>query len=163
MPLLVGVIVDPASEHGLAAYEMFYQGILDGTQFHGCGEYAQSFAGYPVVPVSEEADLAVLDDFFASGFPRILIDAKNLSESNAQGDVRYGGTGKCIPEKIVATAAKKKILWLSGGISLDNAASLVKSFSPELIDVNSSLEVSAGKKDHEKMQKLFKIIEENSK
>lgn len=163
MPLLVGVIVDPASEHGLAAYEMFYQGILDGIQFHGCGEYAQSFAGYPVVPVSEEADLAALDEFFAAGFPRILIDAKNLSESNAQGDVRYGGTGKCIPEKIVAAAAKKKILWLSGGISLDNAASLVKSFSPELIDVNSSLEVSAGKKDHEKMQKLFKIIEENSK
>ena len=117
----------------------------------------------PYFPVSEEADLAVLDNFFAAGFPRILIDAKNLSKSNAQGDVRYGGTGKCIPEKIVAAVAKKKILWLSGGISLDNAASLVKSFSPELIDVNSSLEVSAGKKDHEKMQKLFKIIEENSK
>ena len=56
---------------------------------------------------------------------------------------------------MVLAARKKGPLWLSGGINPENAGELVKKYRPELIDVNSGIESVPGKKDFDKLEKLF--------
>lgn len=158
MPLMIGVIVDPSSDEGNAVYEMCYMGVLDGIQYHGCPEMAQGELGYTALPVAEEADLETLKLLQSVGFPRVLIDAKNLSKDNAGGDQRYGGTGKSVPSELVEKVKKQTALWLSGGITAENAAELVTKFQPELIDVSSGIESQPGKKDYNKMEALFKAL-----
>lgn len=158
VPLMAGVIVEPESEAGNAAYKLCCQGILDGIQFHGCAEKADISMGYPAVPLAEEEDVLQLKQILARGFPRVIIDAKNINKENAEGDERYGGTGKTVPEHLVEEAAKLSPLWLSGGVTPENAALLVKKFNPELIDVCSGLESEPGKKDHAKLEALFQSI-----
>lgn len=163
MPLMVGVIVDPSSPEGNAVYEMCYMGVLDGIQYHGCPEIAQGELGYTALPVSEEADLETFKLLQSVGFPRILIDAKNLSSKNAGGDQRYGGTGKSIPADLVAKAAKLAPLWLCGGITPENVSDLIEKFHPELLDISSGIESSPGKKDIKKMESLFAKIGKQEK
>ena len=163
MPLMIGVIVDPSSPEGNAVYEMCYMGVLDGIQYHGCPEIAQGELGYTALPVSEEADLETFKLLQSVGFPRILIDAKNLSAKNAGGDQRYGGTGKSIPADLVAKAAKLAPLWLSGGITPENVSDLIEKFHPELLDISSGIEAAPGKKDIKKMESLFAKIGKQEK
>lgn len=155
VPLMVGVIVEPESELGNFAYELCYKGILDGIQFHGCAEKAEGSLGYPAIPLAEESDIEVLKQTISTGFPRILIDSKNINVDNAEGDSRYGGTGKAIPEELVEKAKKLSPLWLSGGITAENAGLLTEKFQPELLDVCSGIESEPGKKDFSKLEKLF--------
>lgn len=155
MPLMVGVIVSPFSEEGKACIELYNRGILDGIQYHGCTEYAEGNCGYGALPLSCEADIEKLVLLYSLGFPRVLIDAKNDDEKNAEKDERYGGTGKQLSEQVVLAARKKGPLWLSGGINPENAGELVKKYRPELIDVNSGIESVPGKKDFDKLEKLF--------
>ena len=155
LPLMVGVIVEPASEEGQFACQLCCKGILDGIQFHGCSEFADGATGYSAVPLADANDLEEIKLLNAVGFPRVLIDAKNVSSGNAQGDARYGGTGKTIDEKLVTEAKKIGTLWLSGGITPENVKQLVSDFKPELIDVASGIESEPGKKDLNKMNKLF--------
>ncbi len=158
MPLMVGVIVDPESVEGKAAIELCEQGILDGIQFHGIPDKAQGKLGYAAVPVSNEEELTKVTELYRSGFPRVLIDAKNSDSRNASGDARYGGTGTKLPDELVEKACSLGILWLSGGITPDNVSYLAKRFSPELIDVSSGIEFAPGKKDADKMRKLMTEI-----
>ena len=158
MPLMVGVIVEMESQEGKAAIELCEQGILDGIQFHGIPEKAQGKLGYAAVPVSNEEELTKVTELYRRGFPRVLIDAKNADSRNASGDVRYGGTGTKLPDGLVEKAKLRGVLWLSGGINPENAAELVKRFSPELIDVSSGIESAPGIKDEEKMKKLMTEI-----
>jgi len=158
MPLMVGVIVEPESNEGKAAIELCEQGILDGIQFHGIPEKAQGKLGYAAIPVAEEGELLRVLELYKGGFPRVLIDAKNVSSQNASGDARYGGTGTTLSDELVEKAKLLGVLWLSGGINPENAAELVKRFSPELIDVSSGIESTPGIKDEEKMKKLMTEI-----
>lgn len=157
-PLMVGVIVEPESKEGKATIELCEQGILDGIQFHGIPEKAQGKLGYAAIPVADESELLEAEKLYKSGFPRVLIDAKNASAQNASGDVRYGGTGTTLSSGLVEKAKLRGVLWLSGGINPENAAELVKRFSPELIDVSSGIESAPGIKDEEKMKKLMTEI-----
>ena len=159
MPLMIGVIVDPLSEEGNAVYEMAYECILDGIQFHGCKELADGSLGYAALPVAEKADLESLKLLYSVGFPRILVDAKNLDPKNADGDEKYGGTGKAIPDELITEIKKSGPLWLSGGLNPDNIEKIIEQFQPELIDLSSGLELKAGIKDKNKMEALFKAIE----
>lgn len=157
-PLMVGVIVEPESKEGKAAIELCELGILDGIQFHGIPEKVQGKLGYAAIPVADESELLEAEKLYKSGFPRVLIDAKNASTQNASGDVRYGGTGTTLSSGLVEKAKLRGVLWLSGGITPENAAELVKRFSPELIDVSSGIESAPGIKDEEKMKKLMTEI-----
>lgn len=159
MPLLAGVIVDPFSEEGNSVYQMCYEGILDGIQFHACGKLSQGELGYAAVPLAGEEDVAALKELYSAGFPRILADAKNLENSNAEGDKRYGGTGKTIPSEIIEKSKKLGPLWLSGGLNPQNISGLIKNFHPELIDVNSGVESMPGKKDFSKLEQFFSAVE----
>ena len=159
MPLLIGVIVDPFSEEGNSVFQMCYEQILDGIQFHGCGNLAKGEFGYAAVPLATEKDFGALKEIYSSGFPRVLIDAKNLENTNASGDSRYGGTGKIIPSEIIAESKKLGPLWLSGGLNPENIQNMIKNFHPELVDVNSGVESEPGKKDFSKLEQFFSAVE----
>ena len=158
MPLLVGVIVNPFSEEGNSVFQMCYEQILDGIQFHGCGNLAKGEFGYAAVPLAAEEDFGALKELYSSGFPRVLVDAKNLESANAGGDSRYGGTGKTIPSELIAKSKKAGPLWLSGGLNPENIQYMIKNFQPELVDVNSGVESAPGKKDFYKLEKFFQQL-----
>ncbi|WP_296090379.1 bifunctional indole-3-glycerol phosphate synthase/phosphoribosylanthranilate isomerase [uncultured Treponema sp.] len=159
MPLLVGVIVDPFSEEGNSVYQMCYEQLLDGIQFHGCKNLTQGEFGYAAVPLAAEEDFDALKELYSSGFPRVLVDAKNLENTNADGDLRYGGTGKTIPGELIKKSKKLGPLWLSGGLNPENIGFMIKNFQPELIDVNSGVESEPGKKDFSKLEQFFSAVD----
>ena len=68
-----------------------------------------------------------------------------------------GGTGKTIDRSVLEHLKMETggALWIAGGIGPGNADEIIGKYSPELIDVSSSIEKSPGRKDHEKMKILL--------
>lgn len=154
----IGVITDAESAEGRAAISLAKEGVLDAIQFHGCEMPAcyemstpsESIAGYAAVRVGNMSDIDKIKTLALHGQPRVLIDAFVEGEA--------GGTGRRISSEFVTAAAKIRPLWIAGGITPENAAEIVREFSPELIDVSSGVESAPGKKDCAKIAKLFSEI-----
>ncbi len=151
LPQFVGVIVEPESEAALEAYKLVGEGILDAIQVHTF-EAAKAFLQnkelaalphYCAVNISDEADIAKLDELAKLGEPRILVDAHSASTP--------GGTGKTIDEALLSAISKKYRLWIAGGLSIGNIKHIKNTFRPELVDLVSSLEKEPGIKDAEKL------------
>lgn len=163
-PKLVGVIVDADSAEGKTVRALVKEGVLDFVQLHGCAQAFFALDGaqkdsarisdiphYAVVNIAAESDLSQIDALRLRGEPRMLIDAKV--------GLMPGGTGERIADALVEKVAHKTRLWLAGGITPQNAHDICKRFHPELIDVASGVEASAGIKDHTKLKALFEAVE----
>jgi len=94
--------------------------------------------------VKDESDIENAEDYFTDA---ILLDAFDPE--------KYGGTGLTFNWNIVGHIGKR--VFLAGGINPDNAADAVK-LGVYGIDVCSGIEAEPGKKDHEKMKRLFDNI-----
>jgi phosphoribosylanthranilate isomerase len=72
----------------------------------------------------------------------------------------HGGTGKTFDWNNLKTLTIKKPIFLSGGLSLENIASIEELNRLEIfaIDVNSKFEISPGRKDIEKLKSLKKLM-----
>ena len=158
-PLLVGVITDPNSVEGKTAIKLAQEGVLDAVQFHGVDPHnsdalAESCSAalpyYCAARVGAPEDFDYVASLRKNGEPRILLDAK------VEGIP--GGTGKTIPESLLREKAGELPLWLAGGITPENVATLCEKFHPELIDVSSGIEDTPGIKNHDKMKALFAAI-----
>ena len=161
-PKLVGVIVDADTKDGKTVRSLVREGILDCIQLHGCAEdffalndqnsaiSETDLPHYAVVNVSTENDLGKIDSLRLCGEPRILIDASSA--------LSPGGTGKRIADALVEKVSHKTKLWLAGGITPDNVRDICTSFHPELIDIASGTEAEPGKKDHAKLEALFREL-----
>ena len=163
-PILVGVITDPNSEEGKTAIKLAQEGILDAVQLHGVApsslachrehevrsDLSQAFPYYCAARVGTPEDFQTVADLRTHGEPRILLDAK------VEGIP--GGTGKTIPESLLLEKAGNIPLWIAGGITPENVATICEKFHPELIDVSSGVEDAPGIKNHEKMKALFNAI-----
>ena len=149
VPLLVGVITDPNSEEGKTAIRLAQEGILDAVQLHGIAPSAAdvSLPHYCAARIGEASDFDQVASLRKNGEPRILLDAK------VEGIP--GGTGKTIPESLLLKKAGDIPLWLAGGITPENVATICEKFQPELIDVSSGVEDAPGVKNHKKMRALF--------
>ncbi|HAK45847.1 MAG TPA: bifunctional indole-3-glycerol phosphate synthase/phosphoribosylanthranilate isomerase [Spirochaeta sp.] len=124
-------------------------GALDAVQFHGNelpSQYLQ-YPGYKAVRIKTAEDAEAAGRLPG---PVVLIDA--FSEA------AYGGTGKQISPKLVQIVAGQQTLWLAGGIKPENVCRLVSRYRPELIDISSGVELSPGKKDHDRLTELFSEI-----
>ena len=125
---------------------------LDLIQLHGdeSPEYCRQFPTNTLIkalfPQTEE-DLASLKFYPVKA---ILIDSRE------QG--RYGGTGKRSNWILAAKAKEVHPLILAGGLSADNILEAIESVSPHAVDVNSGVEVSPGKKNHEKVKKIITMV-----
>ena len=79
----------------------------------------------------------------------ILLDA--YSEND------YGGTGIKFNWEKIPFEIKNKII-LSGGISSNNIEIIYKNINPAAVDLSSSLEITPGTKDKNKMKKFFNKV-----
>ena len=127
-------------------------GLLDAVQFHGEEKpedcYDLAFPYYKAVRIKNRSDIVKTGSYRC---PRVLVDTYTPGKA--------GGTGKRIPDDLVMGVKENHPLWLAGGIGPDNVRNIVVKFKPELIDASSLLESSPGKKDHEKLKKLFEEID----
>ncbi|MCQ2591373.1 MAG: bifunctional indole-3-glycerol phosphate synthase/phosphoribosylanthranilate isomerase [Treponema sp.] len=161
---LVGVIVDPSDEEAQTAIKLVEDGILDVLQLHTM-DCARKFLTtttdsatnnykklphYAAININEEKDVALLDELFDLGEPRVLVDAQTKG--------KIGGTGKQISSELVTLVQKKYKLWLAGGINPKNVAENIKNYEPELIDCASGVEAEPGKKDVLKLVEFFDNI-----
>ena len=110
---------------------------------------------YCAVNISSQEDIQKLDELARLGEPRILVDAQSQNQ--------IGGTGKQIDEEILEAVSKKYKLMIAGGISSKNVTAIIEKFNPEFLDVSSSLEDSPSKKNHQKINEFFDIINDISK
>lgn len=161
LPLLVGVITETESETAQAAFSLVCEGVLDAIQYHGDnperdlpridragGDYG--IGKYAVVRLGSGEDIDCIDSLLANGEPRVLVDAR------VEGIA--GGTGQTIPRKLVRKVCDRSGLWLAGGIGPTNVRRYLDEFSPELVDVSSSLESAPGKKDETLIASFFREI-----
>ena len=145
---IVGVFVNFPFEQ---IQETINQCQLDWVQLHGdeSPQFCRSFLSVNVrtmkaLRVKEQRDIQQAENYFTDA---ILLDAFDPK--------KYGGTGISFDWNIVGHIGKR--IFLAGGINPDNAATAVK-LGVYGIDVCSGIEEAPGKKDHEKMKKLFENI-----
>ena len=73
----------------------------------------------------------------------------------------WGGTGKLANWDLAKEIkAQNKLLVLSGGLSSDNIEKALAEVNPDFVDISSSLEISAGVKNHKLMKEFFDKIKE---
>ena len=163
MPKLVGVIVDLESQETHDALFLVKENVLDVIQVHSfeaalkfCTDSRfENIPHYCAVNLKSQDDIQKLDELVKLGEPRLLVDSQSQKE--------IGGTGIQINEEILESVAKKYKLMIAGGISSANVSKIIEKFKPELLDVSSSLEDKPGKKNHQKINEFFDIINDISK
>jgi phosphoribosylanthranilate isomerase len=69
-----------------------------------------------------------------------------------------GGTGKTFNWKLAKSAARKRQIFLAGGLTPENAAQAVSATRPFAIDVCSGVELRPGKKDAARMRALVAAV-----
>lgn len=136
------VIVDIDSSEAKTAIKLVKEGLFDILQLHNIP--------YEKI-ASEEPEILELPHYFAVktfeeyekllslGEMRLLFDSKELLSGKNE------------------TGSLYQLRWLAGGLNEENVSSLVKLYSPELIDVSGGVEKEGrtGVKDEEKIKKFI--------
>ncbi len=137
----VAVVTDPLSDEAKIALKYIDEGIIDFIQFHGLD--------YEKVP----KELLERPHYFA------LTSADEISPLQTE-NLESKGEARFIQDVKTHAYAETEHMWIAGGITDENAAQIVKKFTPELIDVSGGLEDEGniGVKNHDKMKKLFKAL-----
>jgi phosphoribosylanthranilate isomerase len=146
---VAGVFVDASFDH---IHETVSECQLSWVQLHGdeSPQFCRSFFSLNVktmkaLRVKDQSDIQKAEDYFTDA---ILLDAFDPE--------KYGGTGLTFDWNIVGHIGKR--IFLAGGINPDNAAKAIE-LGVYGIDICSGIEAAPGKKDHEKMKKLFENIQ----
>jgi len=79
-----------------------------------------------------------------------LVDAKDAQ--------RRGGTGKTADWNTAAVLARQYPLILSGGLNPGNILDALHAVSPRAVDINSGVEDSPGKKNHDRISEIVALI-----
>ncbi|MBC7239521.1 MAG: phosphoribosylanthranilate isomerase, partial [Chloroflexi bacterium] len=143
---LVAVVKDPSPEE---IEKIIRSRIFTHIQFHG-SESPELIEKVPLktikaIPIEGKEDLNLVESYTKVA-DMLLFDTKVGKET--------GGTGKTFDWSIIRNYSKRKPFILAGGIGIHNVMDAIKKVKPDAIDVNSSLEVEPGIKDHSKMEKL---------
>lgn len=138
--LKVAVITNAESDEALAAGNLVRDGVLDFIQVHG------------IPPENLPAYLKDVPHYFA--VPQKTDGGYDLCERlNSLGEARF------LQDNRERNYFRGCPLWMAGGINAGNVSSLIKDFSPELVDVSSGLEDgAAGEKNELLMKKFFEEI-----
>ena len=96
--------------------------------------------------IKDKTSFSVMSDFNVDGF---LMDTFSKDS--------YGGTGKTFDWSLLNEKIDAPII-LSGGLNPNNILDAIDSINPAAIDVNSGVESSPGKKDHQKINLLFENL-----
>ncbi len=79
-----------------------------------------------------------------------LLDAKD--------PLLYGGTGRKADWGLARELGRRHPLILSGGLDADNIADAIGAVSPAAVDFNSGVEISPGRKDHDKVREVVRLV-----
>ena len=126
-------------------------------QLHGdehpdfCASLKES--GFTIIKafgVDAHFDFSILDSY-ANVVDYFLFDTKTSD---------YGGSGKCFDWQILKNYKLKIPFFLSGGLDIDNLATIKTLDLPMLygVDLNSRFEIEPGLKDIDKLAEAFAII-----
>ena len=74
----------------------------------------------------------------------------------------YGGTGKTSNWELASKIKELHPLILSGGLNIDNIIEAIETVHPDAVDINSGVESSQGKKDHDKIRKIIEIARQSN-
>jgi phosphoribosylanthranilate isomerase len=140
----VGVFVDADIERVRGTVDLCS---LDMVQLHGneTPEYAQALS-VPFIKAFRTRDDGVLGQIGGFGAETFLLDSYDPG--------RAGGTGELCDWTMASEAAKLGRMILAGGLNPENVARAIKTVKPYGVDVSSGIEISPGRKDHEKMREF---------
>ena len=145
---IAGVFVNESIER---IHEIHRVCQLDWVQLHGDEdvEFCKQFLYHNVkvmkaIRVKDQNDVQSAEDYFTDA---VLLDAFDPD--------KYGGTGLTFDWNVIGHINKR--IFLAGGINPNNAAKAAE-LGVYGIDVCSGIEAEPGKKDHNKVKKLFENI-----
>ena len=125
---------------------------LDLLQLHGdeTPEFCRRFPAAMVIKALSPRTAADLEEIADYPVRAILVDAF------APG--LYGGTGKTSNWDLAKTIGESVPLILSGGLNSSNIQAAIASVSPRAVDINSGVESSPGRKDHDSVREIIGMI-----
>ena len=147
----VGVFVDSPLKEVQSIIE---QSGIKCVQFHG--NESPSYCKNINVPVIKA--FRVNKDFRAEILSEYSVQAY-LLDTYVHGTA--GGTGKTFDWSIAVKAKAYGKLILAGGLTPENAADAISKVHPNGIDISSGVESAPGKKDRQKLTRLFASINSN--
>ena len=121
-------------------------------QLHGeeSPDYVSTI-NYPVIKsfrIDDKFDFSKMENYSNCSF---LLDAFHQTE--------YGGTGLSFDWNKIPLNLRERVI-LAGGVSEENIELIHNQINPYAVDISSSVEIEPGKKDHKKLDRLFKIFNE---
>jgi phosphoribosylanthranilate isomerase len=125
---------------------------LNMVQLHGaespvyCGQFHRSQVIKAFAPRTED-ELKQLRKYPVKA---ILVDAHDPQ--------RYGGTGQSANWELAAQVKEQHPLILAGGLSMANIQEGIEHVAPHAVDINSGVELSPGKKDHQKIEAIIDLV-----
>ena len=145
----VGVFVNEEPENIKKVVEICG---LDMIQLHGdeSPEYCRQFPASMIIKAVELKNNDDIDRALTYHVAALLVDTRDTG--------LYGGTGKISNWDLASQLRGKKPLILSGGLHAENVADALKKVAPDALDINSGVEASPGKKDHQKLAQIFDLI-----
>lgn len=126
---------------------------LDTLQFHGdetpdyCGAFRGDYTVIKAFRIKGAESLAVVNDYDVDYY---------LLDSFASGSA--GGTGKAFDWKVAKEFEFLKPVILSGGLTPENVRSAIALIAPYGVDVSTGVEISPGRKDHERMKMFIEEV-----
>lgn len=122
-----------------------------------CGLTMVQLHGEETPDQIKQIDVPVIKGFRVdSHFNYQLLDRFHgcFSLLDAYSDNEYGGSGKSFNWQDIPVNMRSKVI-LAGGISIDNLEKIFTEIKPAAIDLSSSVEISPGTKDPEKVREFF--------
>lgn len=145
----VAVLVNPSREE---VERLLASGALDTLQLHGeetpefCAQWKGRVKVWKGFRVADAASLAPLAGY--SVVDAVLLDSYSPAS--------HGGTGQTFDWSLVREAKKAgRPVILSGGLTPANVREAVAITRPDGVDVSSGVELSPGRKDHEKIREFM--------
>ena len=131
---------------------------LTAIQLHGdeTPDYCKQLEGRYVIKA-----FGATDKFDWSAVSRYDLQAIMLDSKD---EVLRGGTGRVFDWSVAqreAQSVKSPALFLAGGLSPENVAEAIATVRPYAVDACSSLELSPGKKNHERVRAFIKAVRES--
>jgi phosphoribosylanthranilate isomerase len=146
----VAVLVNPSREE---VESLLARGVFTTLQFHGdeTPEFCAAFRGraevWKAFRVADAASLAVVAGY--SVVDAVLLDSYSPASR--------GGTGQAFDWSLAREAKKLgRRLILSGGLNPANVRDAIAAVQPDGVDVSSGVEISPGRKDHEKVREFVR-------
>jgi phosphoribosylanthranilate isomerase len=141
----VGVFVDESLDHVKQVREFCG---LDYVQLHGEEDrfYTSSLTPKVIRTLGMGSGPAPSADDYPDAF--LLLDTQVKGQR--------GGTGKTFDWSLAAPIAARRQVMLAGGLNPDNVARAIKTVKPFAVDVSSGVELSPGRKDHERIAEFVK-------